>query len=183
MDNYAVRNLSSSLENLKDDMTKKKAMEIVKYQNFKTRIALERMDVKMARQVFDSAVGYIRYKTHNPSIVTKSLKEAIDECIANHVQPLTPKEHEKRQVYARRSEVQRLIKESKKYHSKDAVPPIAKLEIVKQPVVENFEYGVKQGDNIRLFKTETEAQFFINNASFFSREPLKLVEVTINERE
>lgn len=182
MNNYAVRNLSSSLDSIKENIVKQKAIEIVKYQNFKTRIALQRMNVKMARQIFDSAVGYIRYKTWNKTIVTKSLKEAIDECIAEHIQPLTPKEEEKRQLYARRSEVQKLIRESKKYQSKDSVPPIAKLEIVKQPVVENFEYGVKQGDNIRLFKTETEAQFFINNASFFLKEPLKLVEVTVNER-
>jgi len=182
MDNYVVRNLSSSLENIKEDLIKKKAMEIVKYQNFRTKIALERMSVKMPRQVFDSAVGYIRYKTYNSSIVTKSLKDAIDECIANHVQPLTPKEEEKRGMYARRSEIQKLRKISKQYQAKDAIPPIAKLEIVKQTVSENFEYGVKQGDNIRLFANEELATNFIQNVKFFTDKEVKLVEVTVNER-
>lgn len=177
MNNYAVRNLSSSLENMKENIVKSRALEIIQYQNFKTRIAVEHLK-HTRRAVFDSAVGYIKYGTWNKCLVTKELKEELDKLIANHVQPLTPKQDEKRVCYNRTNKV---INKHKKYQEKDVIVPISKLEVVNQQMTEEFEYGVRQGDNIRLFANKELATSFIESVKFFTDKEVKLVEVTINE--
>ena len=177
MNNYAVRNLSSSLENLDQNLAQKKAVEIVKYQNFKTKIAMQKISYKMAKQVFDASVGYLKYGTYNEKVISKTLKKAIDEAVASHIQPLTPKDNEKRVA---RGDINKKNKQ-KKYQAKNTVPPIAKLEILKKPGAEVFDYGVRVGDNIRIFQSEGAAKSFLNGLRFFCSEKAELVEVKFNE--
>jgi hypothetical protein len=172
----SVRNLSSSLENLQENILKEKAKEVVQYQNFRTAVALEKMQYMKDRQTFNMAVGYVKYGTRHPNIISKAFKAALDECIKNHVQPLTPKQDEVRQK--RGCGGQNL---KKHYQKKDAVVPIATLEVVNEKLTETFEYGVMQGNNIRIFNSEEEARQFRDNLVFFSAKEIKLVEVKYNE--
>ena len=83
------------LTHLKDGMLKERAREIVKYQNFATKSAFSKMSQKMPSCVFNAGVVYLKNGTINPHISNR-LKSMLDECISEHVQPLIPKDNERR---------------------------------------------------------------------------------------
>lgn len=132
------------LENLKEEVRQKQlrdfALAIVKYQDFKTKIAVEHVNYDSSRETienyFGCGVSYIKsnFKVKHRSIPPK-IYDYIDEFIAQHVQPLTPSAADRRSEYKQRKNI---------YHGKNAVPPIAKLEIVKKQITEKYDmYGIK----------------------------------------
>lgn len=95
--------------------------------------------------------------------------EYIDEAISQHVQPLTPKDNEKRRVLRNM------------YLKKKAILPVQKVvkELTKQSrMCEKFEYGVMYDDNIKVFgKDSTAAKIFLAGITFVGKIG-KLVAIT-----
>ena len=176
----SVRNLSGSLENIQELELKKKAINTVKYQNFKTRVALEKMDTPMTEIMFSAGVSYIKYGTINKAL-GKAFKIQLDKAIEEHVQPLVPREEEKRLSYMYHRGTRLKTKKQVEAQKKETELPIQKLEVVKNPLTETFEYGVMVDKNLRIFDTEDEAKQFMYNLRFFCDKDMKLVEVKINE--
>lgn len=157
------------------------ALGVIKYQNFKTRIAVEKIGNGITSLVFNSGVSYVKYGKIYTHVMTNLMKECLDECIAKCIQPLTPKEEERRENKKGAG---------RRCTSKNIQPPIARLEVLQQPIAETFEYGVKIGNTIRLLKSESEANVFmdaINLANYQiqadKQMKCKLVEVKFNEVE
>ena len=156
-----------TLENLKDELKKKKFMDlatmIVKYQKFKVCVAVKKMDgidIKEATKALYFSMGckYIKTKERIKTIPT-TLYMCLDEVIAKCIQPLTPLVEEEKNLYKR------------DYTKKKAIPPIAKLDIVKQPVsTNNIEYGVKSGNNIMLMLSRKYALGFLAGLKNLNKE-------------
>lgn len=161
--------MRTALQNLTDEQIKNRAIEIVRYQNFKSKIALEKMNCTMPKIVFDSGVSYVRKGKINKQVMSKKMLEALDNCVKTCVQPLTPSFEERR------------IFRKNEFQKKDVTPPASKLEIVNKLVTSKFEYGVKIGDCIKMLDSEKEAKAFIQGAKFVDHEiEWKLVEMELN---
>lgn len=171
--------MNSTLETLKDDLKEKAirdfAYNIVKYQKFITKIAVEKFEHTYSKTTacnyFDAGLKYLRTGSTFNANYNKHLYTYIDEAVANHVQPLTPSKDEERQI-------------KKGYYTrKDNNPPIAKISIVKKPLTAKINYGVQINDNIVLCKTEDEARAFLRGMRFLSRkdEIGKVVTLEIGE--
>lgn len=141
-------------ENLTNEEIQVRAKEIVRYQNFRSKIALEKMSCTMPKMTFDAGVVYLKRGTINKAGLSSRLKDEIDKCVENYVQPLTPNPSERRRRYNRN------------YQKKDAQPPICKIEVVKKPVTSTFNYGIKVGDCIKMVDSEKEAKAFIRGMRF-----------------
>lgn len=107
--------------------------------------------------------------------ITKILKQEIDKCIANHVQPLTPKEDERRQFAKYERRKPRKI-------SVHTEPPVARLEVLQNPITETFDYGVKVENKIHLLDSENDAKAFIAGIKFIDPSyDAKVVEIKFEE--
>ena len=87
--------MRQAIQRLKDEEIAKRALNIVKYQNFRTEVALAKMDVSMPGVVFQSGVTYLKRGKKNLSLSQK-LKTEIDKCVSKCVQPLKPSHDEQR---------------------------------------------------------------------------------------
>lgn len=148
------------LTHLKDGMLKERAREIVKYQNFTTKSAFSKMSQKMPLCVFNAGVVYLKNGTTNPHISNR-LKSMLDECVSEHVQPLIPKDNERRKF--KDTSYQKL------YQDKKAKLPISTMPILNCSVSAQFEYGVQVGDFIRIWDSEKEARAFLEGVNFLSK--------------
>ena len=149
---------------------------IIKYQNYKTDIAISKMDNSLGKSTRINYLMYgIRYlKTgYRSNIIPTNLYNFLDKCIEKHIQPLRPSEAEKK----------RQIKRD--YTKKENNPPITRLKMVQKRVTEKFVYGVKVNENIVLQKSETEAKAFLRGIRFLNNNnsdnnEIKLVAVTMS---
>lgn len=157
--------MESTLETLKDDLQQKAikdfAYNIVKYQKFITKIAVDKFEHAYSKTTacnyFDAGLKYLRTGNTFNANYNKNLYIYIDDAVANHVQPLTPSKNEERQV-------------RKSYYTrKENNPPITKIEVVKKPLTAKINYGVQINDNIVVCKTEDEARAFLRGMRFLSR--------------
>ena len=149
-----------------------RAREIIRYQNFKSKIALAKMNCDMPKVVFDSGVNYIRKGKINKRVMSKKLLKTLDNCVKNCLQPLTPSLEERR------------IFRKNEFQKKDVKLPVAKLEILNKSVTSKFEYGVKINDTIKIIGSEKEASAFIKGMRFMEpHAEAVLVEVEINVKE
>lgn len=117
-----LTDLPKTLEDKKlQDFTK----EIVRYQNFQTKAALEKIsfdyEKPKAYNLFNAGVSYIKNNKKYP-IYKNKFYNLIDEAISKCIQPLTPAEAEKRIVH------------KKRYTRADVIPPVAKLDSVHKPL-------------------------------------------------
>lgn len=170
----------STLKTLKEDMSAKKwreiAEDIIKYQDFKTAIAIKRMRGKVSdttkKNYITSGRHFLRtgeqYSTCNVGV---SLFKWLEIVKKEHLQPLTPKDNERGKEMKPRK---------KDYTRKDAKVPIAELDIIKKPVSSKFEYGVKYGDVIYLAKNEDYAEVFLKGVTATGNNA-KIVSVEIGE--
>ena len=144
--------LPKALRQKKDDTLNSIATWIIKYQKFKTRVALEHAPKGYAKctlmNYFDFGVSHIKYGKNTAGY--RFLYQAIDELLQKHIQPLTPSAKDERKVY------------KKDYTRKDNPPPVAKLEIVNKPLTASYKYGIQRGDEIRLCPSEDYAQGYID---------------------
>lgn len=162
-----------AINNLIEGQAERCAEIIVKYQKFTTNKVLEKVKEQnllykkaTAINYINYGIAYILYGTKHYA-VPKKIYNAIDECIANHIQPLTPNEKDKRRTY------------TKQYQKKDAVLPVQKLPEVKAKLTEKFEYGVRIENRIILFSTENGMNEFVKNIKFINPEThIQAVEVT-----
>lgn len=147
------------------------AINIVKYQNFKTKNALSKFEYKLnettAANYFGAGVIYVKTKKKNKQ-VCKKLYNYIDKAIENCVQPLRPSEEDKRRIF------------KNTYTKKDIVIPAqqAVLELTKnQSITERFEYGVRIGDTVKVFSTSNDAKLFLDGI-VFAGQKAKIVSIT-----
>ena len=169
--------ITTTLENLEQDLKKKNfmdlAMNIVKYQKFKTNIALKKFNVNFKDNTksnyFGLGIMYLKNKERRKSIPT-TLYNCIDECLEKHVQALTPSVEEERGKIRRN------------YTRKSAIPPIAKLEIINKPVsTNNIEYGVKIGDMITLMPNREYARGFLAGIKSLKEVEAKVITVELGD--
>jgi len=168
----------SNLKTLEKDLRKKQwgeiAEDLIKYQNFKTNIAIKHMRCNVSdttkKNYITSARYYLRtgkrYSTNN---VGTALFNALDEALKKHVQPLTPKQSEQLKMLPLRKP---------NYTKKDAKVPIAQM--IPQKIISNFEYGVRYNDIIYLMGNEEEANIFIKGI-MATGNSAKIVSVEIGE--
>ena len=164
------------LSELKDvNLTMKNfAVDIVKYQKFKTKIFLEKTknnysdySEKTAANYFDNGVAYINTGIKR-KMCSNKFYSYIDEAIAQCIQPLTPCNEDKRRIF------------KNTYTKKDVILPVQKVvnNLMKNKLVETFEYGVRYNDTIKVFGTdETKAKIFLAGIEFMGGKG-KLVSIT-----
>ena len=151
------------LETLKEDIREKQlrdfALAIVKYQNFKTSAAVKYINYNSSevtiRNYFGCGVSYIKSngKIRHQNMPTGIFK-FIDEYLAQHVQPLTPSKSDERKEYKSRKNI---------YHGKNSIPPVAKLDIVRKPLIEKYDdYGIKSPDGyVKICKSRDYAEGYM----------------------
>lgn len=155
------------IENYKKQQIKQKAIMIVKYQNFKTNIALKKMEIKVSKPVYEAGVSYLkRGKITAP--LSNIMKEAIDTTIKECIQPLRPTSAEERKW------------KFPIYQSKEAKPPICALPIIHKKLTTKFDYGVLVNNCIKILDSEKEARIFLEGIKFINGEG-KLLEIEIKE--
>lgn len=162
-----------AINNLIKGQVERCAEIIVEYQKFSTNKVLEKFEEQnllykkaTAISYINYGIAYIMYGTKHYA-VPKKIYNAIDECIAKHIQPLTPSEKDKRRI------------NNNKYQKKDAVLPVQKIPEVKTELTEKFEYGVRIDNRIILFSTENGMNEFVKNIKFINPETqIQAVEVT-----
>lgn len=146
---------------------------IVKYQKFQTSLiwlqVLKDPSIIVSKS---TAINYInlgicylktgqKYKS-----IPITLYKNIDDCVARHLQPLTPTLAQERRKIAR------------DYTRKEAKLPIEKNPVIKQELTKTFEYGVRIENRIILFDTEHSMATFIKNAKFVNPD-IELQPVTV----
>lgn len=164
-----------AINNLIEGQAERCAEIIVKYQKFTTNKVYEKFKEQnllyskiTAKTYINYGISYILYGTKHYA-VPKKIYNAIDKCLAKHIQPLTPSEKDKRRTHI------------KQYQKKDAVLPVQKLPEVKAKLTEKFEYGVRIENRIILFSTENGMNEFVKNIKFINPSTeVKSVEVTCN---
>ena len=166
------------LSELKEGIKKKQLFDfgftIVKYQKFRTSLIAEKVKFEgtpaTITNYINLGVSYIKNKTKHQR-VPAAIYEGIDEALRTHVQPLTPLMREERRVYHR------------DYSKKKNIPPVAKLDIVTNPITAKFEYGIKFPDNsIKLCQSKDYASGYIDALKSLNKlSEYKLVAVEISD--
>lgn len=147
------------LENLKEEIKNKKlrdfALGILKYQNFNTNAALERINYDASNNTkaayFNCGISYLKNGVIHKGIPSK-LFEYLDEFKKQCVQPLTPSRLEKRRELKPRKDRAAGI---------SAIPPVARLDIVKMPLTEKFEYALKCNNQFLLCRSKDFAEGYL----------------------
>ena len=167
-------NLTTLKEDLREIKYANLAEIIVKYQNFKSAIIvnkMQNMDIKETTklQYITAGIKYVKYREKDKKfsdIYYKKIQELLDK----HIQPLIPKETEKR------SNIQKV------YQQKETILPIQNIiKSIKQTTT-TIEYGIKIEDKILLCSDEIEAKSFIKAINFInSKCEAKIVTLEIND--
>ncbi len=145
-----------------------KAVNIIKYQNFKTNAAMKKFNNLSVSQ-FTCGIAYVKRGVWHKNAVSRPLKAALDEALAKKIQPLTPSKSEARQF-------------TKDYHTKkDTKLNIQELDILNKPITAKFEYGVRLNNDIKILDTEIEAKAFLEGLKFVGQNEAKLLQVEIKE--
>lgn len=149
-----------NLSTLKSDLNEKKwrqiAEDIIKYQDFKFKVAIDKMRGSLSDVTKKNYITSGRYylkngKTYDGLSATPSLYRFIDIVKSEHLQPLIPSEQDRARITKPRK---------KDYTKKNAELSISKMDIIKTPTCAKFEYGVRFGDIIYLMKNEEFAKVF-----------------------
>lgn len=155
---------------LSDEEIRQRAQNIVKYQNFNTAVALEKMDIKMPKIVFESGINYLKRGLVTKPI-SKKLKDELDHCTHICLQPLRPRPGEERKF-------RKAI-----YQNKEAKSPICRIKQV-QKICNPCDYGVQINGSIKLFKSEIEAKGFMQGVKYIDNNiEMQLFEVKLNKVE
>ena len=170
---------SVTLENLaqkvQENRLRNLARNIIQYQHFKTNVILKKIDnagysQSTLRFYIDKGIGYI--KTGKKIRQLGSLCEYLDECMNKHIQPLTPKNEEKR------------IEFNRTYRNNDVLPVQRVLQKITQNTIIDTNkniYAVKMGKNIRLQESIEEAKGFLDGLSFIGNTNASIIQLTYKE--
>ena len=164
----------SELKSLKEDLKEKRfhdiAKSIIQYQNYKSDIAISKMDNSLGKSTrlnyLTFGIKYLKTKEKS-KIVPSSLYIALDKLIEQHLQPLRPNFDEQKRIYKR------------DYTKKSAKPPIVALKAVQKPLTTNFEYGIRIGNDIKILESEDIAKGFIQGLKFAGNNNAILVSVEV----
>lgn len=174
---------TTNLENLTakvaDNRKRQFCENIVKYRYFKTSETLKLIDLGgfskvTATNYIDALISYL--DTGKMYKQCKGLYKYIDEAIAKHIQPLTPRQDQKR-IYKSKRKVNVV--------QKNQQLPIQKVlrdieQQTKKP--KNIQYAVQMNNNIRLCGDTIElAKAFQEGLSFMGNNNSKIVKVEIIE--
>ena len=167
--------IKEAYKEAKEKQLREIAEDIIKYQNFRFKIATDKLRAKSLTQ--SSKSNYVncgrRYLAEGTKsrICSQRFYTYIQEALDKHVQPLVPSFEERK-------------KETKRnYTKKEAKPPITKI-IKDEKLTTNIEYGVKLDDKIMVQKSEDEARAFINGIKFLNPNAIvKLVTIELTEVE
>ena len=162
--------MNTTLENLtekvKENRLRNLAKNIVRYQNFRTSIILAKIDdaglaEATLKNYVDYGISYIR--TGKVAKQITGIVKYIDEYIKDCVQPLTPKQEEKRQIGKIRSQATVSV------YKKEATLPVQ--TVLNQLIAKNVHksIAVKLNDNIIVLSTEEEANGFIKGIKFMDK--------------
>lgn len=171
-----ITTLENLTEKVKENNLKNLAKNIVKYQNFKTSVVLNKIDTlgftrSTIKTYIDCGINFVRKGIKYPH-VNKSLYLYIEECLKEHMQPLTPTFEEKRVI----------LKQSVK---KETVLPVQNvLEKLQKQSVSELQtkfYGIQLENRIILQDTKEEANAFYNGLVFMGNNNAKIVKVKIEE--
>ncbi len=152
------KNLAQTdLNQFKTEPLKQLIKQIYKYQNFKTRVILEKINrgaysENTVALYIDKIRQYIRFGTKNTHTGTQ-IYEIVDELKANHTPILTPSESDKARVCNRKS----------KHVTNPSPTPVQKTPVEPPKYIEKIppQYGIKCGDWIRLQPTKEMALGYI----------------------
>lgn len=147
------------------------ACNIVKYQLFRANKAVHKMESHLSKTTtiayFKAGVKYIREGIQKPRI-NQNLFRLIDECIRQHVQPLTPSKSERAIIH-------------KKHAARSKHIKTIDLDLPQQ-VTESFIYGIRKGNNIVILPDEQSVVSFIKiNRSLNDADDVTGVMLTIEE--
>lgn len=168
-----------TLENLSEEVRKNRlrnlAINIVKYQNFKTSAVINKID--NCGYTKSSLMSYINFginyiKTSFRERRGGSIYDYIDEALAKHIQPLTPTAEEHR--------VQKRGGKRKKHKGDDITPVEKVLKEIEQKtsIPKNLKYAVKMDKNLRIMDSIEEAKAFQDGLTFMGNINTELVKIT-----
>ena len=160
----------TDLKNLPKQLNEQKLYEMAKtirkYQNHKTSIAASKLDENLTfstrKNYVTWGVAYLKDGTKVKGI-SGALCRALDKVKSECIQPLTPSESEKRRVH------------NKKYTRKNNIPPVAKLDIIKKPLIAKLSYGVRIEDSIKCMPSYDEAVGFLKGIKYMGNTNSTLV--------
>lgn len=156
---------------VKENRLRNLAINIVKYQNFKTSAIIKKIDSagysnsSLVTMLF-YAIRYI--KTGEVNVRAKAIYPYIDEALKNCVQPLTPPKQDQRGTRSKRKNipVQNVLKKiNEQAISKD----------------NNQFLGIKIGDKIIIKESLDEIKAFQEGLIFMDNNDSKIVKIKIEE--
>ena len=162
--------MTTDLSNLTEELKKKRmenvALAIRKYQNYKSSIAVTKLDNSLTestrKNYLTFGLAYIKTgKKHK--VVPSSLYDALDKVLNECVQPLTPSKEDKKREYKR------------DYSKKDVAPPVARLDIVKKPLTARVSYGVRIEDSVKCIDSYDRAVGFLEGLRYMGNKNAKMV--------
>lgn len=162
------------LETLKEDyFFTILAEDIIKYQHFQTKSAIEKFRIKdksfyTLKNYLFAGLKYLKTKDKAIGLISQNFYNAIDRAIEKHVQPLVPKKSEQRKQGYNLA------------HKKEVTLPINEIEIIKNPTTKMIDYGVQYERIIYLKDTEQEASLLLEGIKIANGDA-KLVTVEIDE--
>lgn len=166
--NTTLKDLNTAI---KENRLKNLAVDMVKYQNFKTSAIIKKIDnagysnSSLVTMIF-YAIRYI--KTGEVNARAKTIYPYIDEALKNHVQPLTPSKQDQRSARSRQkaTPIQNVLKK------------INEQAISKE---NNRFLGIKIGDKIIIKESLDEIKAFQEGLIFMGNNDSKIVKVKIEE--
>ena len=172
--------MKTTLENLplaiRENRLKNLAINIVKYQNFKTSAFINKIDsAGYTKASLASLICYciIYIQTGRKSNrVVSSVYKYIDDAIKQCIQPLTPSERDRR------------WNKKKPNKKKEIVTPVQKvLQHINDKAIEDKKYqiAVQVDDSIKLQDDLKHAEGFLNGLRFCGKVNVKIVKVRIEE--
>jgi len=168
----------TTLENLTEKVTQNRlknlAINIVKYQNFKTSVILKKIDnagysEQTLKSYINSGIAYIKggNKLNKCGNIYKYIDEAIKDC----VQPLTPAFDEKREFVKSR------------FKNKNVEIPVQKVLKKIKSDAKAFHYAIKIENCLNLLENNDEAIGFNKCLAYMNKPIGSIVKVVIEECE
>lgn len=180
---------TTTLENLTEKVNENRKRQlcenIVKYQYFRTSAIIKIIDnagykEETLKAYVNSGINYIT--TGKKFRQYGNFYQYIDKAIAKHVQPLTPREDQKRQPHFNRY--------TKKLKSvpKDMDIPVVKVlnqlsskSNITVSVNKDIKYGILNNNNIKIFDSIEDAKRFNSEINIFGCSSSKLIKIEIKE--
>ena len=165
--NTTLKDLNTAV---KENRLRNLAVDIVKYQNFKTSAIIKKIDnagysnSSLVTMIF-YAIRYI--KTGEVNARAKTIYPYIDEALKNHIQPLVPSKKD-----------QRVVKNKKNPPIQNVLKKINEQAISKE---NNRFLGIKIGDKIIIKESLDEIKAFQEGLIFMGNNDSKIVKVKIEE--